>query len=409
MKTISALLTTVFLTVAIDLSAQNVLYVNGPAMLSLQQGGLVYVNGGAQLDNSSTLVNYGSIFLSRTKERSADFTDNSVNPYHYGSGKIIFSGNGIQQLRSINQFGRIEVDNEGLNLLSNIRSDSWFLNSGRINTGSFYAIAASTSDHAIEPGATNPDFTRSWFNGNLRRYITAGAVNSYKFPVGNASMVYMCELDNLLRKPLKGLNYVDANFSSWVNDKTVVDQNENGRKYTTITNNGVWHLLPDINPTSGAFDLKLYLNSFSGLADNSFSILNNTGNKTWLLPPGSVLPADGSAGRTAAAGYAQRNNISSFNHFAIGTSDPLTDASASSLTVYPDPVTNNEFFIRTKNLHIDDIKLFAADNKEIKISGILLLKNDVVKITLPSTLARGMYTIRTNTDAGIRINKIILQ
>ena len=122
-----------------------------------------------------------------------------------------------------------------------------------------------------------------------------------------------------------------------------------------------------------------------------------------------MLPANGSPGRTAADGYAKRNNVSSFNLFAIGISGPLIDASPPLLTVYPDPVTNNEFFIRTKNLRVNDVKLFTADNSEVKVISFSPLKNDLVKITLPASLAKGMYTVRMNTDNGIRMSKIILQ
>lgn len=80
--------------------------------------------------------------------------------------------------------------------------------------------------------------------------------------------------------------------------------------------------------SSGAYDLLLYFNGFTGLSDNSFGILrrpNNSSNAAeWVVPPGSGLPANNQPGRIVSSGHARRNNINGFSQFGIGMlSTPL--------------------------------------------------------------------------------------
>lgn len=411
MKGVLILLTTITISgwATYNLHAQSILKVNSNAVVSLLPEAIIYVNGDVQLERNSELLNLGSIFLSKPLNESADFTDNSINDYAYGSGKIIFYGTGIQHIKSINKFGQIEVDNKELTLSSNIKSDKWLLKSGKINTGLFYATVVSTATDAVEPGITNEGFSHSWFNGNLRRYILPTVVNNYKFPVGNSTKVYLCELDNLSQRPLNQLNYIDAAFSNTQSQKVSTNKKENGKIYTSLSNIGIWHLLPDFNPTKGAYDLKLYFDKYAGYPDNCFSILNNTGNNLWILPQGSVLPTNGSQDRLSAGGYAKRNNLLSFNQFGIGFNEPFATALPLSLTVYPDPVTNNEFFIKTGNNTIKDVKLFTIDNKEVNIGIVQFRKNDHVKVILPGTLPKAVYTVWINTANGIQTSRILVQ
>jgi hypothetical protein len=72
----------------------------------------------------------------------------------------------------------------------------------------------------------------------------------------------------------------------------------------------------------------LYLNGFTGMLDDSFSILrrpdSSTDAKDWEVPQNSLLPPAATSGRTIADGIARRNNISSFSQYGIGmTSAPL--------------------------------------------------------------------------------------
>ena len=93
--------------------------------------------------------------------------------------------------------------------------------------------------------------------------------------------------------------------------------------YSSVNSNGVWYITPDANSTSGKYDLKLYLNGFTGLTDNNFGIVRrpdaSVNASDWMIPVGSALPPVSNGGRTVAGGYARRRNISTFSQFGIGT------------------------------------------------------------------------------------------
>ncbi len=334
--------------------AQDVLFAGNGAVITVQNGATLFANGGINLQNNSSLNNAGTITIARTAATTADFTDNSSTAYNYGIGQFVFTGSGgTQSANSINQFGRIQVDNTGLNLLSNINASTWILKSGKINTSAFIAIANSTAANAVQADITNIGFANSWINGNLTRYISPATVNNYQFPVGDATKVNLAEMDNLLAIPLTGVNYITASFGPKPGNDIGLNVSELGTAYMAINNGGVWHLSPDANPASGVYDLKLFFNGFTGLADNAFGILRRPDASAnaidWIVPVGSVLPAAGTLGRTVAGTYARRNNISTFSQLGIGTSSaplPLQlisfTATKKDKTVLLQWITNNE-------------------------------------------------------------------
>jgi len=306
------------------LKAQYVLRSASGATLTVQNGAAININGGIVLDNGSVLSNAGTITITKPVADKADFIDSTTTAYNYGTGKFVFSGTGAQNINSINQFDRIDVDNAGLNFTSNVKSNNWYLKSGKINTGAFTAIATGTSANAIQADATNSNFTSSWFNGKLQRFITPATVNTYQFPVGDAAKVNLAEMDNLSLVPLTGVTAVTTSFGPKPGTDFGLNVVENGAAYTAVNNGGVWYLTPNANPVSGQYDVKLYFNGFTGLTDNSFGILRRDDGSVnaseWIVPLGSSLPANGTPGRTVTGGFARRNNISTFSQLGIGTS-----------------------------------------------------------------------------------------
>ena len=323
MKTFS-LVSAVLLIISNGIYAQDVLFAKSGAVITVQNGANLYVGAGINLDNGSTVNNEGTITIARTGAATANFTDNTVTPYTYGTGKFICTGTGIQTVSSLNQFERIEVDNGGLNLSTTVKANTWYLKAGKVNTGAFFAIASNANVNAVQADATNTNFANSWINGNLRRFITPATVNNYRFPVGNANRVNIAELDNLTASPLTGVTYVTASFGPKLGNDVGLSVIELGMPYLSVNSRGVWYLVPDANPTGGIYDLKLFFNGFLGLIDNNFGILRrpdaSSNAAEWMVPAGSALPAAGSLGRTVAGGYARRNNMSTFSQLGIGTS-----------------------------------------------------------------------------------------
>lgn len=304
--------------------AQDMLKVSAGSSITVESGAILYVNGGINLDNTGVLNNAGVITIEKTSSGTADFTDNSTVPYIYSTGKFVFKGNGVQSVKSINQFARIDIDGGGLTLLSDINSGLWYLKAGRINTGNFIAIANNTAPTAVQADAANANFAGSWINGNLRRSVAPASVNNYQFPVGDATSVKLAEMVNLTANPLAGVNYVTVNFGPKPGNDAGLSVVENGVAYSTVNNGGVWYFTPDAVATAGKYDVKLFFNGFNGFVDNSFGILSRLKGSSnaadWVLPAGAVLPTTGAAGRTVASGYARRNSMADFGQFGIGTS-----------------------------------------------------------------------------------------
>ncbi|MEO6818871.1 MAG: T9SS type A sorting domain-containing protein [Ginsengibacter sp.] len=305
-------------------AAQDLLKLSGAATITVESGVTLYVNGGINLDNTALIKNAGIVIINKTNAGTADLTDNTITAYSYGAGKFVFTGTGVQNVKSINQFDRLDVDNGGLSLLSDIKSKVWYLKNGKINTASFTAIANASNATAIQADATNANFSSSWFNGNLRRSILTIFVNNYLFPVGDEAGVKMAEMDNLTANPLKGISYVTASFGPKPGTDAGLNVLENGFPYSSINDGGVWNITSDASATGGKYDLKLFFNGFKGLVDNKFGslgrVIGSSNAVDWKIPDGSVLPAIGTAGRMVADGYAKRNNMIGFGQFGIGMS-----------------------------------------------------------------------------------------
>lgn len=313
------------------LYAQDVMKVQNGAILTVQNGAEMVIQGGLSFDNGSTLVNNGVIRLKENgASGAANWTDNTVTAYNYGAGKLVLNGTGGHTVNTKNTFERIDVDAIGhVNLASDINANKWYMANGKVNTtAGFKAITLSATQLAVEAAVSNNNFTNSWFNGNLRRYITPAAVNSYTFPVGDAVKVNRAIMDNLNANPLNNLAYIDASFGPKPGNDVGLVATENGQAYVSVNNGGVWFITPNTMPTAGAYDLLLYFNGFTGLVDNSFGILrrpNGSSNAAdWVSPAGSVLPANNQPGRILSSGHARRNNINGFSQFGIGMfSTPL--------------------------------------------------------------------------------------
>jgi len=310
----------------VSLYAQDVMKVQNGAVLTIQNGADIVLLGGISLDNGSTLTNNGTIRLKPNGvSGAANWTDITTTGYNYGTGKVIFNSSSGHLVNSKNIFGRIEIDASGhVDLASDISTNKLYMVNGKMNTGSSYkAIVLDNTQLAVEADGTNPNFTNSWVNGTLRRYLSPASVNNYIFPVGDATKPNRVVLDNLTASPLNNLNYIDASFGPKPGNDIGLVATENGQPYISVNNSGVWYLVPDVQPTAGTYDALFYFNGFTGLADNSFAIVKrpalSSSAAEWVSPAGSVLPANNQPGRILSPGYARRNSVSNFSQFGIGT------------------------------------------------------------------------------------------
>ncbi|MBS1603824.1 MAG: T9SS type A sorting domain-containing protein [Bacteroidetes bacterium] len=320
---------TLFLLAAMDSMAQEVVRVQKGAKFTVENGALLTIAGGMALEKGSGLTNNGKITLLRNAVGGqADWIDSSDMSYSYGSGVVVFNSSGDQKLLSVDSFHRIEVDAGSIHLATDIAADQWYLINGRISTGRFKGVVLSSSDTAVAADNSNTNFTKSWFDGGLRRRFSSNSANTFFFPLGDPNLSHLLVMDGLKTAPLNNISYLDASFGPKPGTDAGLILQENGTPYTMINDAGVWYVTPDKEPTAGSYDLLLYLDGFTGLVDNSFTILRRPdSSKTasdWEVPEKSALPAAGTPGRTVAGGYAKRNSMSSFSQYGIGmTSTPL--------------------------------------------------------------------------------------
>ena len=414
MKRVSVCLFVLFIGFQINIYAQEAVVAASGSAITVQSGSSMYIGGGMSLADNTILINDGSITLDKSEKGMADFTDHNANTYSYGNGKFVFTGSGIQHILSTNRFNQIVVNNAGLDLLSDVQSNDWLLGSGIINTHGFYVIAASANIDALQADLSNDRFTRSWINGNLRRYIDPVNINSYIFPVGDAKKMNMAEMDNLSADPLRGVQYINASFVPRPGNDGGLNINMPNKTCVAVNNAGVWHLETDAASSDGHYNLKLYLNGFSGPGNNEFMIIqrpNASGNAAdWVLPAGKDPQIVGTTER-----YASKNDISVFGQFGIGLITMVSPVISytetkkdNSLKVYPNPVINNEFYVQYTGAKVNSLILVAADGK--KVACIFnQQKSGQLKVNLPVFLAKGIYTLQLDTDSGLRSKLISLQ
>jgi hypothetical protein len=319
----TTILAVFFLSLHVVIFGQKGLIVQNGGTVKVPFGSSIFVIDNVNLNEGSTLKNAGNVTIYKSNSVSGNFIDSSSVAYNYGTGKFIFSGTVAQNIGSINVFEQLEVANS-INLLSDIKANQWNLRTGKVSTGNYKAVVTSAAASAITTDAPNINFANSWFNGKVQRFVTPSTVNNYQFPVGDAVKVNLLEMDNLTANPLLGVSDITASFGLKPGNDAGLNVYEGGTYYTSVNNGGVWYLTPNSNPTGGKYDLKLHFNGFTGLADNSFGILRRPDASTsageWMVPAGGVLSAMNAAGRLVAAGYARRNNISTFSQLGIGTS-----------------------------------------------------------------------------------------
>ncbi len=274
--------------------------------------GTTIISGSSSL-NFKTIINNGTVTFPSSLSISGDLTNNST--INHANGTVTFNGSSNQTITSGGSaLYNVTVNNSaGVTLaddltLSNVLS----LTSGLINTGSYRVVISSTADNAVQGYSSS-----SYVNGNLRRNILNNTL-TYPFPVGTVTKYTLAEVGN---HNLNGVSYIDASFGSKPGNDANLTFSEKGTRYTSINNAGVWYLVPNANPSGGSYDLKCWLNAFSGLADNSFSILSRPDASTdaadWNTA-GGTLNHHGGLGRVVANGYALRKNLTSFSQKGIG-------------------------------------------------------------------------------------------
>lgn len=316
--------------------AQDALHISNGGIVFVMNGTVLTVKGNVSLANGSILLNLGAVQVNDGSGGNGNWIDLSMATGNYGPGQFIFNANANQQITTPHLFNSLEVNNIGLELFSDLRANKWTLKRGIVTTHSFFAYAAGGAANAIEADPVNPGFSQSWFNGNLRRLFVPQSAGGYIFPVGNSLQANPIVMDNLSADPVAGPFAITAAFINKPGDDVGLMVSEGGSSYVTINNAGVWTLTTERAVMGSNYDLSLYLNGFTGLTNNAFTILHRPAASSnaadWKVPAGNTLPPGNMPGRLVTDGFAKRINMTSFGQFGIGMATSVLPVTLTSFT-----------------------------------------------------------------------------
>jgi hypothetical protein len=183
------------------------------------------------------------------------------------------------------------------------------LTSGKIITpGAQEVIITNTGNTAVSTGNTT-----SYVEGNLRRYLAAGATGPFDFPVGHATPGYERANLNFKTGAAAGAINLLARFDPWGGTfplPSIPNWVECSTTYNlNYLNHGYWSIDASAAST-GLYDLTLYNRSYSNGTGAGFSIAKSpSGSPTWTLT-GNCVPSPAAATvRNAMSGFSKFSTI----------------------------------------------------------------------------------------------------
>jgi hypothetical protein len=202
------------------------------------------------------------------------------------------------------------------------------LTSGTITTGMYYVKMTKGWYDDVVDGAAN-NYLNSWVYGNLQRYLHDNN-HWFDLPVGTAITSYLAKIYYLSSSDDHKNLFACFDANALNGNTGVLNVVEEGTPYLTISPEGVWKINPDI-AFAGTYNIRCYINNFSGLSDNMFAILkrptSSTSNSDWTCGTcgiGTGLEPNGGDGRILSYQYALRKSLTSFSQFSIAkTNSPL--------------------------------------------------------------------------------------
>lgn len=234
--------------------------------------------------------------------------------------KLIIAGNAAQTL---NASERIQVYNLEINNSSGtgvtFNAPVWVENRLDFKTGMIYngndTIKILNDSEQAVVGHQKDRYVA----GLLTRKINIGYTD-YVFPVGKGDQSsYNWAI--IETKALEGTQYITAHFKDVFNHSDAdLQLNDQGLTIESLNKAGIWLIEPDVQPTGGAYDIKLSIENMTQLVDNSFCIIKRpTGADAtqWDLGSGTLNSSDG-LGRRTSDGFALLKDLTSFSEFGVG-------------------------------------------------------------------------------------------
>ncbi len=334
---------TVYGTLDIDgalISMNNNTFNTKSTSVIVENGGTLkcrYINTGASTNSNVLRVkSTGKLTIFGSVDTIASLNDITWNGYSttnntwdFQSGSTIeYSGTTQQKVNGITTCSNFIVSGGGLKKLGNDFTVAGMLTltSGRVQTDAYKLIHTSTSAADL----THTTGSSSFIFGTYRRYIASNS-STYELPVGLSSATSGYRRADILNNNLSGVTYIDASVRSITETANNMDSRlsttEGGTSLTDVLGASVWSLIPNAQPSSGTYGVKLFVanSGMSSADDNTFCpVKRNTGSSDYAdwatFFASTTIPSSGASGRMydSGNGYAQRLGYTSFSEHAIG-------------------------------------------------------------------------------------------
>jgi hypothetical protein len=324
-------------------SPQDIIYDNGCTGKFVQQGS---ARPGLLVSNCNS-EDWGE--FNGDIDISGDWLVSSTGEFNPGQGTVSFIGNQDQTItpRTYNiPYGDSENSFYDLVINQEDNDKSLTINTTNANDSIVVTNSLTLNQGVIKPATNNGVSVRNssanavvydvlksnsgWIdvsNGSLRRRV-ANNTDTYGFPVGTDVDYRLAELIN---DELSGIYYIDASFTTSPDHSGGAELDEDkavdfGTPYDTIIA-GAWQFVPNLQPSSGSYNLKLYFdgggeNPFN-LSNNTFGILRRPDNSDNAADWDAIgtINANGGEGRLVSHGYALRMGYNSFSEYTIAEAD----------------------------------------------------------------------------------------
>lgn len=250
-----------------------------------------------------------------------------------GIGTVNFIGAAEQNIYTSEptQFYNLSINNSsetGLRIDTNIIIQNQLsLNNGKIFTQeNDTVIVTNTASNAVINHSA-----QSYIIGNITRHIVNSGIVNYDFPLGyGASSEYFNATINA--RALKSTTKITGTVKPLERSQLFFTSEEeynisdSAINYVRVHPEAMWILEPNVQPTGGSYDIKLYTQNFSNLTDNYFGIIKRNAGGTdadWVANFAEINPI-GEEGRIGEHGYALKKGATSFSEFAIGSGSSIS-------------------------------------------------------------------------------------
>ena len=183
------------------------------------------------------------------------------------------------------------------------------LTSGKIITPSTQEVVVmNTALAAISTGNTS-----SYVQGNLRRYLGAGAVGLFNFPVGHATPGYERASVDFKTGAAAGAIQLVARFDPWGGTfpmPAIPNWTECSTTYDlNYLNHGYWSIDAS-SASTGSYDLTLYNRGYSNATGAGYSIAKSPSSApSWTLNGNCVISPVAAVQRSAMSGFSKMATI----------------------------------------------------------------------------------------------------